>query len=68
MAAASTEQREQVRVFGSDPTSLVAYDNYDFAVGRRGERTGDHREHRSIVTALSFSNQNIPANGLHQSM
>lgn len=68
MAVASAEQRKQIRIFGRDPATVVAYDNYDFAVGRRGERTGDHREHRSIVTALSFSNQHIPTNGLRQSM
>lgn len=64
----SERQKQQVRIFGKTPASLVAYDNYDFAVGRRGERTGDQREHRSIVTALSFSGQNIPAEGLRQSM
>lgn len=68
LQSVSERQRQQVRVFGKNSASLVAYDNYDFAVGRRGERTGDQREHRSIVTALSFSGQNIPAEGLRQSM
>jgi hypothetical protein len=68
MKTVSAEQRKKVRTLGRDPISLVAYDNYDFAVGRRGERAGDKREHRSIVTALSFRGQEIPAEGLRQSM
>lgn len=64
----SETQRQQVRAFGKNPATQTAYDNYDFAVGRRGERAGDQREHRSIVTALSFNGQCIPESGLQQAM
>ena len=61
-------QKGRARATGSLPTSVLAYDNYDFAVGRRGERTGDKREHRSITTALTFTGQGLPTTGLRQSM
>ena len=64
----SERQKQQVCTFNKNPTSLVAYDNYDFVIGRRDERTSDQREHRSIITTLSFSGQNIPAKDLRQSM
>ena len=37
---------------GQIPTAVVAYDNFDFAEGRRGERIGDEIGFRSITNAL----------------
>ena len=59
---------EKVRSVGADPNAIVTYDNFDFAEGRRGERTGDTQEFRSITTALTFPGQFLPPNGLTPDM
>ena len=52
MDSLQEEALNEVRKSGSNPTSIVTYDNFEFREGRRGERIGDQACFRSITTAL----------------
>ncbi|KAL8798407.1 MAG: hypothetical protein Q9182_006685 [Xanthomendoza sp. 2 TL-2023] len=53
------EARRRIRVVGRIPTSIVTYDNFDFAEAQRRERIGDVGTFRSLTTALLFEPQKI---------
>lgn len=48
---------QSVRELGRDPSSVVTWDNFEFREGRRGERTGDQAQFRSITTAMITQNR-----------
>lgn len=64
----SLQAEQEVRRMGQNLNAVITYDNFDYVVGVRGERIGDHREQRSITTALITAGRNIPGTGLLQSM
>lgn len=60
--------KAEVRAIGQQNSAIVAYDNFDYAVGRRGERVGEKREFCSITTALITEGRFVPKEGLTQAM
>lgn len=68
LADLTVEAKKHIQEVGSNPDTVVAYDNFDFVEGRRGERTGDTRTFRSITNALVFKGRCIPDGGLRQEM
>ena len=68
MSSLSDEARRKIRTIGRASTTVVTYDNFVFAEGRRGERIGDVREFRSITTALIFKGQGLGVTVLRQNM
>jgi len=60
--------QQKILQLGPNPTTIMTYDNFEYTDGRRGDRLGDKRSFRSITTALIFSGQGIPEEGLRQSM
>ena len=68
MSSLSDEARRKIRTIGRASTTVVTYDNFVFAEGRRGERIGDVREFRSITTALIFEGQGLGVTVLRQNM
>lgn len=55
-----TEAERRVEAVGQAPSIILTYDNFEFTEGRRGERTGDNREFRSITTALMLEGRRFP--------
>lgn len=49
-----TEAERRVEAVGQAPSTILTYANVEFTEGRRGERTGDNREFRSITTVVVF--------------
>lgn len=64
----TNDAQQRVRTVGKASTTVLTYDNFDFAEGRRGERIGDLRAFRSITTALLFRGQGLGGIPLHQGM
>ena len=62
------EAERKVQMLGQGSNMNLTYDNFDFAEGKRGERTGDNRDVRSITTALIFQGQGFDAGALRQDM
>jgi hypothetical protein len=60
--------QQKLLQIGSNPTTIMTYDNFEYTDGRRGDRLGDKRSFRSVTTALVFNGQGIPEGGLRQSM
>lgn len=68
MADLTEEAQRAVQVAGRSANAIVTWDNFEFTEGRRGERIGDHREFRSITTALVFSGRGFEDGDLQQHM
>lgn len=49
-----TEAERRVEAVGQAPSTIRTYANFEFTEGRRGERTGDNRQFRSITTVVVF--------------
>ena len=62
------EAERTVEVVGRAPSAILTYDNFEFTEGRRGERTGDNREFRSISTALILEGRRFTNGKLLQTM
>ena len=48
------DAQNRIKSVGRLPTTVLTYDNLDYAEGRRGERVGEVRTFRSITSALLF--------------
>ncbi|KAL8926613.1 MAG: hypothetical protein Q9172_001712 [Xanthocarpia lactea] len=59
---------EQVRYLGANPKRVDAYDNYDFAEKRSGERLDQKQRFISLTNGIQFTGQDIPEGGLRQDM
>jgi hypothetical protein len=62
------EAKRKARVVGQSLAGIVTYDNFNFAEGKRGERTGDSRIMRSITTSLVFRGRGFDDDALRQNM
>ena len=67
-AAMQETGESKVRALSHSNSAVFAYDNFEFTVGRRGERVGDRKTFHSITTALVTKGRLIPEEGLTQSM
>ena len=68
LATLRTEAERRVEAVGQAPSAILTYDNFEFTEGRRGERTGDNREFRSITTALMLKGRRFYDKKLTQEM
>jgi len=58
----------QVRILGPHNTRLNAYDNYDFAEHKHGERLGQRKKFVTLTNGVLVAGQHMPPTGLYQSM
>ena len=58
----------QVRILGSDPRRNDAYDNYDFAEHKSGERLGQRKKFITLTNGVQFIGIEMPTGGLRQDM
>ena len=68
MAGLSTEAERRIQTVGQSASTIVTYDNFEYTEGRRGERTGDKREFKSITTALILKGRGFDEGILQQDM
>ena len=68
MKGLTHEAGRKVCTVGQAPSGVLTYDNFEFSESKRGERAGDQRTFRSIITYLTIEGRGFDCGRLEQSM